>query len=341
MQLLIIQSAINAVAATAIYFFVVKKRGTTIAYLIGYGVICPILVLAPFELARYLTLSNMSMFVGLTAPASILFFRCMMAIHGTNEQFVERDLQNYVLFYLAPLQFNFDPKTGEVMSSSSKLLRIKGTKLLHLMLILPIVLGILQQYDYEIFPRQEIKTFVDFFYWANILNNYAMAYLTGICLQAGTLGVGFLIELLSGKSVIELSDAPLTASSSPSDFWSQRWNRLVHLVLKRAVYMPLQNNGISKQLSALATFGASGLLHEYVLTALAFKHVLLKDHTAYVPRYGMHLYFFLWNGIVLILESIFYKHPIFQWMKTTLPRPLLTMTVLMTVLPIGHWFTGT
>ena len=152
--------------------------------------------------------------------------------------------------------------------------------------------------------------------------------------------VGTAIEFISWKSVLEVSDSPLTKSTSPSNFWGRRWNALVHIVLKGGVYIPLRRNGFSKGIAALATFVASGLLHEYVLTALAFKGVLLDDHSAYTPRYGYHLAFFVWNGLILILEGIFCKHPIIQWIKKTLPMPVIVAMVLMTVLPIGHWFTG-
>lgn len=152
--------------------------------------------------------------------------------------------------------------------------------------------------------------------------------------------VGTLIECLSGNKVIELSDNPMTHSSSPSDFWGVRWNALVHIVLKGAVYIPLRRNGFSKGLAGLATFASSGLLHEYVLTVIALKGVILEDDSAYTPKYGSHLAFFAWNGIVLMLEGLLHKHPIIQKMKRTLPAPIITAMVLMTVLPVGHWFTG-
>jgi hypothetical protein len=102
----------------------------------------------------------------------------------------------------------------------------------------------------------------------------------------------------------------------------------------------LRQNNFSKEIAALATFLASGFLHEYVITALAFKGILLEDHTAYVPRYGYHLAFFLWNGMAIILENMFYKHPVVLWFKENLPAPVITFLVIMIVLPIGHWFTG-
>jgi len=158
-------------------------------------------------------------------------------------------------------------------------------------------------------------------------------------LNAGSRMVGTLVEMISGKAVIELCDNPMTASTSPSEFWGRRWNALVHVVLKGGVYIPLRKNGVAKGVAAVATFAASGLLHEYILTALASKGVLLEDDTAYMPNYGYHLAFFVWNGLVLMLEGLFYEHFFVQGLKQNLPEPIIVATVIMMVLPIGHWFT--
>jgi hypothetical protein len=40
------------------------------------------------------------------------------------------------------------------------------------------------------------------------------------------------LQLLTGKQFGEVMDYPLYKSKSPADFWSQRWNRLVHRDLK-------------------------------------------------------------------------------------------------------------
>ena len=294
---------------------------------------------------------------------------CLVAIHGTLPPYVEKDLKTFILFYVAPIQFNFDSKTGQVLDSTKEHLVRSVTKTFTSATKVAVLLGLMSHYSYELFPRKQVYKFVDLFYWGNLMNNYAMACkcvvfgtvvpknwqqnlttnhlpvlfsdMTGICLETGSRAVGTLTELITGKSVIELSDSPMTASTSPSDFWGRRWNALVHLVLKGGVYIPLRKNGFSKMFAALSTFVASGLLHEWVLMALAFKGVLLgEDHSSSTPKYGYHFAFFVWNGIVLALEGLFHKHPIVQRMKQILPAPIITMLVIMTVLPIGHWFTG-
>lgn len=265
------------------------------------------------------------------------------------------------MFFVSPVQFIFDDKKGEVIRASKQDVASSVWKAVKALAMLSVLLGLVIHFDFEVFPRKEIKTFWDLFYWRNLCNNYVMACkscsnlcdiskrawpytqfpdLTGIGLESGTRVVGTLIEVVTGNKVIELSDNPMTHSTSPSDFWGRRWNSLVHIVLKGAIYIPLRKNGFSKGIAALATFAGSGLLHEYVLTAIALKGAMPNDKNAHLPKYGNHLAFFAWNGVVLMLEGLFYKHAIIQKVKTTLPDVVITAMVIMTVLPIGHWFTG-
>jgi hypothetical protein len=49
--------------------------------------------------------------------------------------------------------------------------------------------------------------------------------------------------------------------------------------------------------------------------------------------------FFLWNAIIITLEYLFGDAWIFQKVKTTMPRRVVTMLVLSTAMPFAHWFT--
>ena len=60
---------------------------------------------------------------------------------------------------------------------------------------------------------------------------------------------------------------------------------------------------------------------------------------AYVPNYGNQFAFFIWNGIVLLLERGLEDTPGIRWMGKNLPRHLQTAMVLLTVLPVAHLFT--
>jgi len=85
------------------------------------------------------------------------------------------------------------------------------------------------------------------------------------------------------------------------------------------------------------TFVASGLLHEYILLMMSASRDDARKQ-AYDPTYGRQFLFFLWSGVVLLLEGVVKKHAVFQWMNRTLPRPVRTCLVLMTFLPAAHLF---
>jgi hypothetical protein len=56
---------------------------------------------------------------------------------------------------------------------------------------------------------------------------------------------------------------PLTASTSPTDFWSRRWNMLVRGLFHRTVFTPLRNRKVPSWMAALSAFVVSGAFHEY------------------------------------------------------------------------------
>ena len=56
---------------------------------------------------------------------------------------------------------------------------------------------------------------------------------------------------------------PLTASTSPVDFWSRRWNMIVRGLFHRTIFTPMRNHGVPAQAAALASFVVSGAFHEY------------------------------------------------------------------------------
>lgn len=151
-------------------------------------------------------------------------------------------------------------------------------------------------------------------------------------------GVSLMVQILNRVQTEQVVDNPMFSSKSPSDFWGRRWNRLVHGGLKRGVYKPVRSQSSSKALATLSTFVASGLLHEYVSALLFYVNVNEIEEECHVPPFGKHLLFFGWNGCLLLLEYLF--GDLFTWIPKTLPAPLVSVLVVLTALPVGHWFTG-
>ena len=110
---------------------------------------------------------------------------------------------------------------------------------------------------------------------------------------------------------------------------------------KRGVFKPLRMF-FPHSVAVFGTFFASGILHEYTL--LMARQRAVKEDTesttsTYDPQYGCQFLFFLWNFFVLSLERYFQDSSTLKYLSKTLPRPIITSLVLLTVLPISHWFT--
>jgi hypothetical protein len=335
--ILLLESVVSVAAAVVIYTLIVKHRGFTSAYLVGYGFVCPILLYVPFYLVYFLDLRNTALKIATATSPCLLFFRTLEAIYGTVPAFANESLGNFVLYYIAPIQFEFDAKTKKpVLATRSDLAR-KAIQCNVLFLQTMVFFSVLAPYNYRIFPTRTIHSPLDLFYWGNLCNNYILAYLTSLCLEVGSVGIGLVTSLLSGISTVDLNDNPLTKSTSPSDFWGNRWNKLVSSGMKRGVFVPLRMANFSRPTAALATFAASGLLHEYILTVMSIN---VKDvHDIPVQNYGSHLAFFLWNGTVLVMEHLLKGHAVVTWIQKHLPAPIRTALVVLTVLPVAMLFT--
>jgi hypothetical protein len=78
----------------------------------------------------------------------------------------------------------------------------------------------------------------------------------------------------------------------PGEFWSLRWNRVVHRFARHEVFAPVVRRG-GRALAVLATFAASGVMHEYLVLAAV-------GLGAYRP--GFMLAFFLLQGAAVLIE---------------------------------------
>ena len=128
--------------------------------------------------------------------------------------------------------------------------------------------------------------------WSSMLNGWVHLWLiylwAAFCLDFSTL-----LTMAQGLTTEPAFRNPLLASRSFSQAWSQRWNRPVHVLLKRSVYVPTRKAGVPALPAALLTFLCSGLLHEY--------NFALHNTPAYQP--GHATVFFLLTGALMIIED--------------------------------------
>lgn len=173
-----------------------------------------------------------------------------------------------------------------------------------------------------------------------------MSDITQLNLHMGTSGAAMVVTLMFGKKTKIVTQNAMFKSTSVSDFWGRRWNQLVHGALKRGVFKPLVLKGYSKALAASATFLMSGLMHEYILLVICCsdKFYLQQDANTIDPIcisfLGFNAAFFVYNGVLIVIEYAFIGTFLHQHIAALhLPAPLLTCMVILTALPVAHWFT--
>mmetsp|Transcript_43715 Transcript_43715/g.105429 ORF Transcript_43715/g.105429 Transcript_43715/m.105429 type:complete len:237 (-) Transcript_43715:234-944(-) len=190
--------------------------------------------------------------------------------------------------------------------------------------------------------RSEWHSLQRFMTWELYANNMIHAVLFQLYLTTYVEGVTLIWTALSGCQVDEVMKNPMFESRSPSDFWSRRWNLLIHRVLKGGVYKPVRKHG-SITLACISVFLASGLFHEFLL-AVMFQP--LPDQVdsqgncagCFSPAYGYTLAFFIWQALLIVGEIAFGRSKFFQTLGKSLPSTVRTILVISLGLPLAHMF---
>ena len=104
------------------------------------------------------------------------------------------------------------------------------------------------------------------------------------------------------------------------------------LSFQDSVYRPMIPH-FHPAITGTVVFFMSGLLHEYILMLI---HITSNENINI--KYGLQTCFFLFNGGVMIFEYAISEYKIFRLMSSKLPQLIVSLFVIMTVLPIVHWF---
>lgn len=330
----------TATMASITYYVIIPRKRSPIAFLVGFGFIIPACILfVPFWVLDALDVRNKLLRFAMCAIYPVLtMFHTSEAIFGYSPHSVESSYKNYILYYVAAVETQFDTVTNQPIMATwdDKMQSLKS---------FGFWLGTLGMYKsifcisgYEPFqttadgndPSYNLGDIFDI----NLLRNNVLAtMLLQLYLSAFISALFTLVTIILRVKVKDgMMDNPLLKASSPSNFWSGRWNLVIHGALKRGVFKPVYNLSSSKLVAILVTFLASGLFHEFILIATHPPHLNFQ-HT-----FGKNTAFMMWNAAVIILEAVFGKAPIFAWIKTNLPKPLVTMMVICTAMPLAHWF---
>ena len=112
---------------------------------------------------------------------------------------------------------------------------------------------------------------------------------------------------------------------------------MIHTILKYGTFYPAQQF-MSKRMALFVTFLMSGFIHEYSWSLMFYHHPDESTEPAFVPMYIKLTAFFAWNGIVTLLERPL--APYVQPITSKIPTPIISTLVVLTVVPVSHWFTG-
>ena len=162
-------------------------------------------------------------------------------------------------------------------------------------------------------------------FWALWLTYFAVSALVDI--------VGG-VAMQSGNALAEGFDAPPLARS-PRDFWSRRWNLVVHDLVFRHVFLPL--GGLRRPLRAtVGIFALSGFIHEYFVFATLGR---LSSYTGYM------MVFFGIHGVAVMAQLAWDRGP---GRRRSMSRPLavglhlawFTLTAPLFFAPMGEIFAG-
>ena len=348
--LLSLQMVISAAFAVVVYKLIVtRQEAGPLSFLVGFGVVIPLALYVPFYLLVALDLQSKTLAMALICLPILVTLRCMEAMFSFVPTAAGKSLKNYIVYYASMMKTKFDDQLEPAKATASDVLRRIGEFGL-LFVVLSLLFSCTSPYDFAPFvTRFEAHSIdhglVDLFHPFHLVNNFVAAVLVSVSLSFSTLGASLLFNISTGIMTERVVENPMFASKTPSEFWGRKWNNLVHSLLKSGVYKPVRRITSSNKAAIFSAFIASGLLHEYVWAILFYVHEHQKDESGkclecFYPIYGKQMVFFGLNGVTIALESMIGGWYLFQWMKRSLPGPIITVLVLMTALPYGHLFTG-
>ncbi|GAX22211.1 hypothetical protein FisN_19Lh276 [Fistulifera solaris] len=334
----ILEAVIGALCGALLYVFVLLPRKlqkqphiTPTDCFWVFGIVIPFWIFCPDPAMNALGVHNQIFrFCMGTITPTLSMFRATQALFGFAPP--SDSLGSYAFQYGSPLLIHNNAKGEWQHATISRIIRrmLKFSAML-------LATGALQSclYCFDSFPsfhlpRPEHYYTLQYVTLRQIFDNFWLGLLVMLYLTAFCDGLAFLTMVLTGYETQPVMRNPLFGSSRPSDFWGRRWNRLIHDCLKQGVYKPIRSLGGSHAVGVMGAFVASGAFHEWLLET-AFPTV--------APVHGPTLVFFLWQVVLLMMEQqVEARWKMFSTLQKVLPRPLLSLLVIMLALPIGHLF---
>jgi hypothetical protein len=226
---------VQCLLAAIIYKFIIGQRGTIQTYLLGWGVIFPFVIMFPYWLLETFDIRNKVVKLAAGTIFSIVGFRCIEAMYDCSPPIVESSLTNYMLYYTTACPFDWDKTTQTVRKVTQREVIGMLIKFYLHFTMLGLVLSFLMHFNFQPFESNvkfdEWNLTWDLLSPAHLANSYLIAVLTYFNLWVGFEGSA-LGQNAQGYATKPIFSNPLLTSTTPIDFWTKKWNTMIHLILK-------------------------------------------------------------------------------------------------------------
>lgn len=230
------------VLACIIYYGIIPNRNTPTAYVLGWGVIIPVSAYIPYLQVEYFDSYNRFVNLPATFLMGCIGVRCMSAMYiPTTPNYIEHSLTNYIVHCSTLGLYQWDDKTQAIAKANIRdtlglLLEILFFFMVSSILVSWMIVTEFKPFESTVRLNQFDLWDGQIFHPHHLLNSYLHIWVLFSTFKIGFEAVG-LVENLKGYATNRVFYNPLTQSSSVTEFWNVRWNRLIHNLLKYGTYM--------------------------------------------------------------------------------------------------------
>jgi len=334
--------------ATILYHSIVKyeKKKEKLNLTLRKAVIGPILlltaILLPYPLVDFLGYDNTAVRFTTCLPFALFMFRILEAVFGFVPAGAKSSYGTYCAYFSLPFDMMFDAKTNEPIMATEQDVRDGQVDVAKSVACIVALCSVLSPFGYAPFGESNAGEFhegivmSDYLDYRHLGNCFAIAFFFQQGLALGFCIFGNSIQTILGYKVKRSMRNPLLEATSPSDFWGRRWNVLVHAVMKRGVYKPVRKHLSSAVVASLAVFVASGMFHEWLVHICFLYNQPSSTSTGVLL--GSNVAFFVWNFLVIVGEKLVTSIKSFKSFGTMVPSIFVPFFIVMTSLPVAHWF---
>ena len=331
------------------------KTTTTIKKLvIGYA-LATSSIISPYLIISILRIENTASRFAICSSFVLFLFRIFESMYDTVPMGARRSLKVYVAYFALPFDMLFDGNTNMPKLATWDDVRNDATRLVLDASIIVLLCSLLSPFDYMPFGSYDVHQhattadaatttttstmILGLFHWRHLGDCLVIAYFFQQGLSLSFSAFGNLIQMTLGYKCPTMMRSPIMMATSPRDFWGRRWNVLVHAVMKRGLYKPVRHYTNSSLFASLAVFVGSGAFHEWLVHAcFVYGRDDNRGTTTGTVRIGSQTAFFIWNFVVIAIERYVVRSEIFATYLKRVPKSLVPPLIVMTSLPVAHWF---